>query len=242
MPASNLILTFPLTVSISLDTPKTASEILTYKSKCRLLPSLLKFSSSNSLIKTSKSPEIPSDIASFPFPLTLSCIPSSTPAGILTSTVSSVKIWPFTSEPGAFLVTILPVPEHALHVVVDCIRPKIVFVICVTCPDPPHWGQVENSVPGAWTFLLTFIFLLTPLAISFIVKETFILRFVPFDLLCEDPPKPPKPPNAPPNISPNWLNMSSIFIPPAPNPPDPSKAAWPNWSYLALFSEFPKTS
>ena len=68
-----------------------------YKSKWRLLPSLFKVSCSFSLIKTIKSPAIPFPAESLPFPETFNCIPSSTPAGILTSTVSSFKISPFES-------------------------------------------------------------------------------------------------------------------------------------------------
>ena len=68
MPASNLILTFPVTVSTSFDTPRTASEILMYKSKWRLFPSLFKVGCSSSLISTIKSPGIPLPAESFPFP------------------------------------------------------------------------------------------------------------------------------------------------------------------------------
>ena len=52
-----------------------------------------------------------------------------------------------------------------------------------TFPVPLQFGQVLKVTPGAVTNLFTLIFLLTPFAISLIVKETFILRFVPFDLL-----------------------------------------------------------
>merc|ERR1711974_561381 len=68
----------------------------------------------------------------------------------------------------------------------------------------------------------TFIFFSTPFAISSSVSFTLILRLLPFTRRCPPPPKPPPkpekppppPPNAPPKISPNWLKVSSIFIPP----------------------------
>src|SRR5690606_2043665 len=99
-------------------------------------------------------------------------------------------------------------------------------------PDPSH---VLHT-----TFLLTFIFFSTPFAISSRVNFTLIRRLLPRATLLpppreRDPPKklsnPPPPP--PPKISPNWLKMSSMSIPPAPATPKPPPLApaCPNWSY-----------
>ena len=111
------------------------------------------------------------------------------------------------------------------------------MVIFVTCPDPLQTEQFENFASFDSIFLFTLIFFSTPLIISSRDNFTFILKLDPLTLVWPDLPKPPKDePKALPNISPNWLNISSIFIPPAPNPPAPSKALWPNWSYLDFLS------
>ena len=119
----------------------------------------------------------------------------------------------------------------------------MVFVIFVTCPVPLQTEQVENLASFDSIFLLTLIFFSTPLTTSSKDNFTLILKFEPLDLDWADLPNPPNDdPNALPKISPNWLNISSIFMPPAPNPPAPSNALWPNWSYLDFLSGSLKTS
>ena len=83
---------------------------------------------------TSKSPAIPLPGAELPFPLTLSCIPSTTPAGIFTVTVSSLEINPCPSEPSGRLSILCPAPPQVGHAEAVCIRPKIVLVTLVTWP------------------------------------------------------------------------------------------------------------
>ena len=234
VPDSILILTFPDNVSISLLSPKTASDKFIYKSKWTLVPSLFKVWCCISSINTNKSPDnefFPG--ASFPFPPTFNWTPSVTPAGILIDTVSSFTTKPWASDPLGLLEIISPDPWQVPQVVAVCILPRMVLVTRICCPDPLQVVQVLYLTPSAWIFLRTFTFFSTPLAISSNVNFTRIRILVPFTLAWRwpPPPKPPKPP--PPKISPNWLKISSIFIPPPPKPPPPwapSKAAWPYWS------------
>ena len=64
-------------------------------------------------------------------------------------------------------------------------------------------------------------------------------RLLPLNTRClflELPPPNPLPNEPPPKTSPNWLKMSSMFMPPPkPPPPEaPPKPACPYWSYLAF--------
>src|SRR5690606_28276919 len=114
---------------------------------------------------------------------------------------------------------------------------RMVFVTRRTVPDPLQVEHVLNAAPFLApvplhglqeTFLLTLIFFSTPEAISSRVSLTRIRKLLPREPR-RPPPEfdPPKklskglPPAAPPKISPNWLNMSSMFMPPWPPPPNP---------------------
>src|ERR1700743_3614459 len=112
----------------------------------------------------------------------------------------------------------------------------MVLVTRRTAPEPPQvlhvWNDALSFAPVPSQVLqgiclLTFIFFSVPLAISSRVRRTLIRRLLPRATrrppppLCLPPPKKPSNRLPPPNISPNWLNMSSIFMPPPPYPPPP---------------------
>src|SRR5690606_815540 len=123
----------------------------------------------------------------------------------------------------------------------------MVLVTRLTEPAPLQVLQVlkddlslapEPSQDLQTTFLLTFIFFSTPFAISSSVNFTLMRRLLPRATLLPPPleREPPKklskpPPPPPPKMSPNWLKISSISIPPAPPPNPPFAPACPNWSY-----------
>src|SRR6202012_3354820 len=214
-----------------------------------LLPSRFKVSCSISSIRIMRSPGTPPRGAALPLPLMLSCMPSLTPAGIFMLIVSSPRINPSPWQTGHLAVITVPSPLQVGQVVVVCIWPRMVLVTLRTAPAPPQVLQVctderslapEPSQVLQTICLFTFIFFSAPFAISSSVRRTFIRRLLPRiplrpPLLCLPPP-PKKSPNGlpPPNISPNWLNMSSIFMAPPPYPPPPpfgdcALAAWPNW-------------
>src|SRR5690606_5696384 len=155
------------------------------------------------------------------------CMPSLTPAGILMLMVSSPRISPSPWHVVHLADISTPSPLQVGQVLVVCICPRMVLVTRRTAPVPPQVRHVLNDdlsfapVPSQveqTTFLLTLIFFSAPLAISLSVSFTLMRRFDPFatrrPLRCPPPPKklskglPP-----PPNISPNWLNMSSMFMP-----------------------------
>src|SRR5690606_1352017 len=180
-----------------------------------------------------RSPGIPLRGAAFPFPLMESCMPSLTPAGMLIAIVSSPRNKPSPRQVVHLAVISTPSPPQALQVLVVCIWPKMVLVTRRTVPDPPQFRHVWTddlsraplpSQEEQVTCLLTLIFFSTPLAISSSVSLTLMRRLVPLDT--RRPPWRPPPPKKlskglppPPKISPNWLNMSSIFMPPPPKPP-----------------------
>ena len=78
--------------------------------------------------------------------------------------------------------------------------------------------------PSAWTRRNTLTFLVTPSAISSKVSWTLMRRLDPFIRRGPPPPPPKAPPKAPPKMSPNWLKMSSMFMP-APPPAAPPMPA-----------------
>src|SRR5688572_26224397 len=101
----------------------------------------------------------------------------------------------------------------------------MVLVTLLTCPAPLHVEHLLKADPF-WapeplhelhaTALFTLIFFSTPLVISAKVSFTLIRRLLPrFTWRLPPPPPPKKLSNGlwPPKISPNWLKMSSIFIP-----------------------------
>src|ERR1700761_3928569 len=142
---------------------------------------------------------------------------------------------------------VVPSPLQVGQVLVVCIWPNMVLVTRRTAPCPPQVLQVCTDdlsfapVPSQvlqTICLFTLIFFSAPLAISSSVNLTLMRRLLPRctrlpPLLCLPPPKKPSNGLPPPNISPNWLNISSIFMPPPPYPPPPfgdcALAAWPNW-------------
>ena len=146
------------------------------------------------------------------------------------------------SAPFGLLSKVWPDPLHDSHIEEVCILPRIVLVILVTWPLPLHVAHLLKVDPGAFTFLFTLIFLSTPLEISSNVRLTLTRKLLPLITLCPPNPPPNPPPNALPKISPNWLKMSSMFIPPL-NPAPPFWKAWcPNWSYLAFLLGLLNTS
>src|SRR5690606_12721454 len=188
-----------------------------------------------------RSPGMPPRGAALPFPLIDSCMPSLTPAGMLMLMVSSPRIKPSPWQAVHLADISTPSPLQVGQVLVVCICPRMVLVTRRTAPVPPQVRQVLNDdlsfapVPSQveqTTFLLTLIFFSAPLALSLSVSFTLMRRFDPF--ATRRPPRCPPPPKKlsnglppPPKMSPNWLNMSSMFMPPPPNPPD-APPAWPN--------------
>ncbi len=209
------------------------------------MPSRFRCSCGSSSITTSRSPGTPPAGASLPMPLMLSCMPSSTPAGILISTTRSSRFRPCSSPPVPRLLTVCPMPPQAGQVLTVCIWPRKVLCTRATWPLPPQVAQVPYSAPSARTSLFTLIFFSTPLAISARSSFNRTRRLLPFTTRRPrerpKPPPPPKPPKAPPKaspkMSPNWLKMSSMDMPPPkpPGPPMPGPAC-PKRSYLAFFS------
>ena len=189
-----------------------------------------------------RSPGTPPNGAPFPSPRTLSCMPSSTPAGISRLTTASSRFMPISSVPPGFRVMRWPVPWQSGHVEAVCICPRIVLVTRRTWPVPWQVAQSACSTPSAWTCLNTLTFLVNPSATSSSVNFTLMRRFAPFIRL-RRPPPPPPPPKAPPKMSPNWEKMSSMFMPPPPNPPGPPRMpSWPNRSYCWRFVSSLNTS
>src|SRR5690606_18131891 len=178
-----------------------------------------------------------------------------TPAGILIEMVSSPLTNPSPRQVVHLALISIPSPLQVGQVLVVCICPKMVLVTRLTDPEPPHVLQVWYDdlslapVPlqvRQTTCLFTFIFFSTPLAISSKVSLTLMRRLVPLGI--RRPPLELLPPPKKlskglplPKISPNWLKISSIFMP-APPPKLDEVPAWPNWSYLALFSGSLSTS
>src|SRR5471032_861436 len=125
-----------------------------------------------------------------------------------------------------------PSPLQVGQVLVVCIWPNMVLVTLRTAPEPPQVLQVCTDdlsfapVPSqVLQTICLFIFISVPLAISSRVNLTLMRRLLPRVTRrppalppCLPPPKKPSNGLPPPNISPNWLNMSSIFIPPPPPP------------------------
>src|SRR5687768_16694508 len=122
-----------------------------------------------------RSPLLPPLSPAFPLPLRLSCIPSWTPAGISIDTVSSPYTFPSPLQLTHFTVIVVPSPLQEGQVVTVCICPIKVLVTLLTCPLPPQVLQV-CTLPLSLaplplqvlqtTCFLTFIFLVTPFAIS----------------------------------------------------------------------------
>ena len=201
------------------------------RSYTTLLPSRFRVSCGISSIRMMRSPGTPPRGAALPLPPMLSCIPSLTPAGMLMLMVSSPRTTPSPWQTVHFEVICVPSPLQVGQVLVVCIWPKMVLVTLRTAPCPPQVLQVWNDerslapVPSQvvhTTCLFTFIFFSAPLAISSSVKRTLMRRLLPLATRLPPPrcwPPPPKKPSnglPPPKISPNWLNMSFISIPPAP--------------------------
>ena len=151
-------------------------------------------------------------------------MPCSTPAGISISRTASFFISPFWSTPSGRFPTIWPVPWQVEQVDEVCIAPRMVLATLVICPVPLQVEQLVNSTPSAATSLLTLIFFFTPLTTSLKVNFNLTLRLEPFLLAGPLLPPPKPPPKAPPKMSPKCSNISSIFIPPPPNPCPPIPA------------------
>src|SRR5690349_18436590 len=122
-----------------------------------------------------RSPGMPPRSPAFPLPFILSCIPSCTPAGISMVTVSSAYILPSPRQLVHFDVTVEPSPPQVGQVVTVCICPRKVLVTFLTWPLPPQVPQVCTLFLSfaplplqtlQVTYFFTFIFLVTPLAIS----------------------------------------------------------------------------
>ncbi len=142
---------------------------------------------------TRRSPLIPLFLAACPCPWRVSCMPASTPAGILTFMVSRLRISP---EPEQFLQgfdMIFPSPLHCWHVERVIVWPRKLLVTLCTSPVPLHAGQVfmselflaplpEHSARGTlFSMLISFS---TPLAISSRVSLTLTRMSRPRETLC----------------------------------------------------------
>src|SRR5215217_1647054 len=178
-----------------------------------------------------RSPGTPPLGAALPLPLMLSCMPSLTPAGILIEMVSSPLIVPSPWHELHFAVICCPLPLQVGQVEVVCICPSMVLVTLRTAPLPPHVLQVLTDdlslapVPSQVLqviCLFTLIFFSVPLAISSRVSFTLMRRLLPLATRLPPPrcccPPPPKklsnglPPL--PKMSPNWLKISFMILPP----------------------------
>src|SRR5450432_1431295 len=122
-----------------------------------------------------RSPGEPPLSPAFPFPETLSCMPSCTPAGISILTTSSPNTLPSPLQATHLEVIVVPSPLQVGQVVTVCIWPRKVLLTRLTCPLPPQvpqvWTLALSLAPLPWqvpqaTCFFTFIFLLTPFAIS----------------------------------------------------------------------------
>ena len=111
----------------------------------------------------------------FPFPLRLRFMPSCTPAGILSVTISSPYTRPSPLQLPHFAVMVVPSPLQVGQVVTVCIWPRKVLVTLFTCPLPPQVPQVCTLLLSfaplplqvvQTTCFFTFTFLVVPLAIS----------------------------------------------------------------------------
>src|SRR5688572_11272070 len=182
-----------------------------------------------------RSPAVPPLSPALPLPLMLNCMPSCTPAGISMLIVSSPYTRPSPLQVPHLAVIVTPSPLQVGQVVTVCICPKNVFCTLLTCPLPPQVLQVctlplsfapEPLQVVQGTCFFTLIFLVTPFAISSYVSFSFTRRLLPLIPRLRPPPlraRPPPPKRLPkrssPNISPNWLKISSMFIPPPLYPP-----------------------
>src|SRR5687767_9403841 len=89
-----------------------------------------------------RSPGGPPRSPAFPLPLRLSCMPSPTPAGISSVTVSSPYTLPSPLQVVHLTVIVEPSPLQVGQVVTVCICPRKVFVTRRTCPLPPQVLQI----------------------------------------------------------------------------------------------------
>src|SRR5215213_1303803 len=80
-----------------------------------------------------------------PAPLTLNCLPSCVPAGILTLTCLFLRTLPLPPHTVHGFSMILPSPPHLEHGVESAKKPW--SRLCT--PLPPHSGHVSGAVPGA---------------------------------------------------------------------------------------------
>ena len=194
-----------------------------------MFPSRVKILLSSTITSIYKSPLGPPLEPLSPLPWTQICWPEAIPAGILTSIVFLVVVYPRPLQTWHLFLIILPVPLHLGHVLCDCICPKIVCWTLLTVPVPRQSGHVSISegesapVPLQWgqfssRFKSKSMFL--PLIAS--IKEIFTLFKVSAPLtgplLWRDLREPP--PKKEPKISPKSISPKS------PNPPLPPKPAW----------------
>ena len=129
----------------------------------------------SSSMRMIRSPGMPPRSPAFPLPLTLSCMPSCTPAGMSMLTVSSPNTRPSPLQLPHLAVMVDPSPWQFGQVDTVCICPRKVFWTRRTCPLPPQVPQ-DCILPLSFaplplqvvqgTCFLTLMFLVTPLAIS----------------------------------------------------------------------------
>ena len=140
---------------------------------------------------------------------------------------------------------ILPLPPQSGHVCTLRTVPKNDCCVNTTCPLPPHLGHICGVVPGLapvplqvgqGSLRLRVISFSTPNTASRNVILTLVRTLAPFMGPFAGPllPPPKKSPKISPKMSPKSAELKSN--PPAPNPPDPSNAANPNWSYCLRLS------
>src|SRR5687767_2991802 len=135
-----------------------------------------------------RSPGGPPLMPALPFALIDNCMPSSTPAGISISIVSSSITLPSPLHLVQGSITIEPDPWQLGHCAVVCIWPRKVLLTCLTPPAPPQVVQFLTAPSLAplplhvWHFtrFLTLIVFLTPVSTSSKVRLSLILRLLPF--------------------------------------------------------------
>src|SRR5882724_8752333 len=115
-------------------------------------------------------------------------MPSCTPAGISSVTVSSPYTLPSPLQVPHLAVMVVPSPLQVGQAVTVCICPRKVLLTRFTWPLPPQVEQVCMLLlslaplpPQVWhtTYFFTFTLRVTPLAISSYDSFSFIRRLLP---------------------------------------------------------------
>src|SRR3989344_6987846 len=189
-----------------------------------------------------------------PPPCTLRLVPSTAPAGILTSIFLVFWTTPLPSHSWHSFLMYFPWPLHFLHVAVVENSPKGVLWVLVEAPLPLHSSQVmmpdllSAPVPSHFSHSSmrgTLMVLAAPNAASSSSISKSYLKSEPLCLLlCLPWPPPKKFSNmlSKSNQKPPDSDMKSEKSNPPKPPPWNCAPAAPNWSYCCLFWSSPSTA